>query len=98
MWGIQVLIPQKLRKKLLCELHTDHPGATRMKSIARSYVWWPGLDKILSVWQDRVCCACLPRELHLLLHFNPGVGHLSHSNEFTWTLQVHFKALHSSLL
>ena len=47
MWGIRVLIPEKLRKKLLRELHTDHPGATRMKAIVRSYMWWPGLDRDL---------------------------------------------------
>ena len=42
LWGYRVLIPRKLRPKLLQELHRDHPGVVRMKAIARSYMWWPG--------------------------------------------------------
>ena len=45
LWGIRVIVPRRLRSKLLDELHKDHPGIVRMKSIARSYMWWPGLDK-----------------------------------------------------
>ena len=41
-WGIRVVVPEKCRKKLLLELHRDHPGICKMKSIARSYMWWPG--------------------------------------------------------
>ena len=44
LWGIRVVIPEKYRDKVLHQLHTDHPGIGRMKSIARSHVWWPGLD------------------------------------------------------
>ncbi len=45
LWGIRVIVPKSLREKLFQELHQDHPGATRMKSVARSCMWWPGLDK-----------------------------------------------------
>ena len=30
--------------KILDELHDGHPGISRMKSLARSEVWWPKID------------------------------------------------------
>ena len=57
LWGFRVIIPQNLREKLLQELHQDHPGVTRMKSVARSYMWWPGLDKELE-HLAKACQSC----------------------------------------
>ena len=45
LWGYRVIVPKVLREKLLQELHKDHPGVIRMKSVGRSFMWWPGLDK-----------------------------------------------------
>ena len=42
LWGLRVVVPAKLQK--LQEIHEAHPGATRCKQFARSYVLWPGLD------------------------------------------------------
>ena len=44
LWGDRVVIPSALREKVLKELHEVHPGVSRMKSLARSYVWWPNMD------------------------------------------------------
>ncbi|MCP4257395.1 MAG: transposase family protein [Planctomycetes bacterium] len=47
MWGARVVIPTKLRKFMMNSLHSTHPGMVAMKSVARSYVWWPSLNNDL---------------------------------------------------
>ena len=44
-------------QKVLKELHQSHSGIVWMKAVARSYVWWPGLDEDLETFV-RSCQKC----------------------------------------
>ena len=57
MWGSRVVVPPRGRGILLDELHSGHPGASRMKSLARSYVWWPKCDADIEEMVQK-CVAC----------------------------------------
>ncbi|XP_053229004.1 uncharacterized protein K02A2.6-like [Podarcis raffonei] len=57
LWGDRVIIPAPLRNRVLETLHMGHPGMVRMKSLARCYVWWPGMDQNIEQWV-RTCKAC----------------------------------------
>ncbi|XP_011313170.1 uncharacterized protein K02A2.6-like [Fopius arisanus] len=58
MWGYRVVIPSSLREMLLRELHSSHMGIVRMKAVARSYIWWPGIDGDIENTTQR-CILCL---------------------------------------
>ena len=57
LWGSRVIIPKILQNRVLKLLHEMHPGTSRMKALARSYVWWPGMDKDVEsmVRNCRIC-------------------------------------------
>jgi len=62
LWGSRVVIPPPGRKEVLRELHEGHPGMSRMKSSARSYVWWPECENSI----DDTVCTCQPcQEQHI---------------------------------
>ena len=77
LWGIRVIVPKKLQKKLLEELHKDHPGISRMKSVARSYIWWPGFDKVI----EEVVKSCISCQA---VKNSPAVAPVQH---WTWPNQ-----------
>ena len=58
LWGARVIIPPKGREEMMKELHQEHLGSTKMKQFARSYIWWPGLDKDLEELASG-CSVCL---------------------------------------
>ena len=57
LWGSRVVIPRVLQEKVLRMLHEMHPGMSRMKALARSYVWWPRIDADIES-AVRSCTAC----------------------------------------
>lgn len=56
-WGMRVVVPQKLRQLLLDELHEGHLGVVKVKTLARNYVWWPKIGKDIELML-KVCAGC----------------------------------------
>ncbi|XP_045116421.1 uncharacterized protein K02A2.6-like [Portunus trituberculatus] len=63
-WGSRIVIPPQGRDDVLKELHEGHFGASKMKSRARAYFWWPGLDHAVEsmVGNCRVCQEQRPKD------------------------------------
>ena len=45
MFKNRVFVPENLRRKMLEQFHKGHPGIVAMKSLCRSLVWYPGIDR-----------------------------------------------------
>ena len=44
LWDHRVVVPPQAQEIILKVFHEGHPGSTRMKQLARGYVWWPNLN------------------------------------------------------
>ena len=68
LWGNRVVIPTRGQQQLLEDLHNTHPGIVRMKSLARCYLWWPGLDDNIEA-EVKSCEVCqLLSFLYLIIY------------------------------
>ncbi|XP_063390024.1 uncharacterized protein K02A2.6-like [Cydia fagiglandana] len=57
LWGRRVVIPASCRERVIRELHEAHMGIVKTKALARSYVWWPGVDEAVEA-RCRACAVC----------------------------------------
>ncbi|XP_062586311.1 uncharacterized protein K02A2.6-like [Saccostrea cucullata] len=58
LWGFRVIIPEPLQKGILDMIHEGHLGVVKMKAIARSHVWWPGIDASIEECAKK-CKGCM---------------------------------------
>ena len=58
--GARVIVPEPGRGAVIEEVHAGHQGISKMKALARSFVWWPRLDADL----EKKACECEVCKLH----------------------------------
>ena len=57
LYSERVVILKKLQNRILRDFHTGHPGINRMKSLMRSYVYWPKMDNDITDMIEK-CKGC----------------------------------------
>ncbi|UYV78773.1 K02A2.6-like [Cordylochernes scorpioides] len=57
----RMVIPKGLHERVLQILHESHAGTNKMKMMARSSIWWPGMDSSIEIITKN-CRTCLSNE------------------------------------
>ena len=89
LWGICVIVPKKLQSSVLNMLHEGHVEVVKMKMIAWSYIWWPGIDKTI---EDLVKSCKSRQEVQKVLEPAPLYPWIWPGKPW---VRVHLKANHS---
>ena len=71
-----MIVPPQGQQRVL-ELHAGHPGVAWIKSLARTIVWWPGLDGISNARSKVVLVVKKQGTHHQKLDCIPGRGPIS---------------------
>ena len=76
LWDKRAIIPEKLQLQLLEELHFAYVGICRMKSLARSFIWWPSLEadieKLAADWEPCKITVAMPTAVAMHLWQHPS--------------------------
>ena len=64
-YGCRLVIPARMRREVLSQLHEAHQGSVRTKQRARLSVYWPGIDNDI----DNIIHSC--KHCQERLPFNP---------------------------
>ena len=75
----RVVLPLSSQKSVLEELHETHLGVSKMKALARSYIWWPKMDTDIETLAKK-CTDC---KLITSYSSTPSMGMASSAMEQT---------------
>ena len=72
MKGNKIVIPSRFRQEMLNRLHMGHLGAEKQKRLARTAIYWPGINKDI----DKMCEKC-----DVCVKFRPSQGRETYKSE-----------------
>ena len=62
--GHRIVLPESLRLTAIHLSHEGHQGLVKSKQLLRTYVWFPGIDKMV----EKVIGKCLPCQANVVSH------------------------------